>query len=276
MFLRSINILTFTFCLALQSFAQDSAIYVWQKVLSIPVDSASQWSMDNLEYHYAVKDDAIVKLDSAGKLKFSQSIKSLGAMSDMRAVNTMKLLHFSEEQQTICFFDNTLTQTDDCIDLGELEFGNVINVSASAQPDKIWVFDQVNSSLHLVPMHGTGHGQEVVNLQGLLGLEEIWKMIEVGGNLYVMEPEEKVFVLDIYGTLYNQFETPGVVDMCVVEDRLYTISDNGDLTTFNVNTLESATVALPLDDVFEFQWYDNYFFFRDVECVHKFSLQIPN
>ena len=81
--------------------------YVFQK----PIDV---WNVDNLGNLYVIQNNFISKLDSSGKQTYSQSIKSLGRISEIEPINAMKLVLFSEEQQSICFLDNTLSLNGSC------------------------------------------------------------------------------------------------------------------------------------------------------------------
>jgi len=79
------------------------------------------WNIDNLGNIYAIQNEVIVKFDSTGKQTFSQSIKSLGRISEIEPINSMKIVLFSEEQQNICFLDNTLSLNGNCKNFEEFD-----------------------------------------------------------------------------------------------------------------------------------------------------------
>ena len=89
--------------------------YEWEMVNSYKINSGETWAVDLLENIYISNGEMIHKYDLTGSRIFSQSIKSLGNATTIIPINSMKLLHFSEEQQTLCYFDNTLSFLDDCI-----------------------------------------------------------------------------------------------------------------------------------------------------------------
>ena len=151
-----------------QLIAQNDISYNWYKEIKYTIGARENWSVDGLLNVYISNDSSIEEYDSVGVLKFAESIKSLGKMTQLVPVNTMKLIHFSEEQQTLCYLDNTLSQLDDCIELADKGVVNATTISSSNQPDKIWVLDNLNSRLLLLPLEGNGQPQEIVNVRGIL------------------------------------------------------------------------------------------------------------
>ena len=103
-----ISLLVIVFLTSYSTFAQDSVSYTWDDKGTVTINENEVWALDAFENVYVSNNEVINKFDSEGELMFSQSIKSLGRMTQMVLINTMKLVHFSEEQQTLCYFDNTL------------------------------------------------------------------------------------------------------------------------------------------------------------------------
>ena len=180
-------------------FSQDDLSFTWHNEINYEIGERETWSVDGLLNVYISKNGAIDKYDSVGTLKFSQSIKALGKMTQLVPINTMKLVHFSEEQQTLCFLDNTLSTLDDCIELIDKNVINASYISSSNQPNKVWVLDNLNSRLLLIPLEGNSQQQEIQNLKGILAIESITQIIERGNNLLVLDPEKGVYVFDMYG-----------------------------------------------------------------------------
>ena len=179
----------------------DSISYEWNKKMSYKIGEGEVWSIDGLENFYVSQNSLINKYDSVGVLKFSQSIKSLGRMTQIVPVNTMKLVHFSEEQQTLCYFDNTLSSMSDCIELSDKGIVNAVLVSASNQPNKIWVLDNLNSKLVLLALDNQSQPQEILNLRGVLDIEKISQIVEKNSRLFLLDQEKGAYVFDLYGSL---------------------------------------------------------------------------
>ncbi|NBR57418.1 MAG: hypothetical protein EBU05_10385, partial [Chitinophagia bacterium] len=77
-------------------------------------NSITVWNVDELQNLYLIQGNTLIKFDSSGKQLFSQSIKSIGNVAQIEPINALKIAVFSEEQQSICLFDNTLTLNGEC------------------------------------------------------------------------------------------------------------------------------------------------------------------
>lgn len=267
-------VLNGSFCL----FGQDSLRLQWTEVGSYPVDSTAVWSVDQLNNVYVSHAGSIAKYDSTGVLKFKQSVKSYGTTKQLVSINAMKLVHFSEEQQTLCFFDNTLTSTGDCIDLTDYGIYNAAWIAASARPEMIWVYDNVNSTLKLIELQHNGRSQvEMVNVKGLLGIDAIDQISEEMGHLFLLEQGGRIYELDFYGGLLHSYSAEKTVQFDLdgqLGRTIYTITE----TQFEFNGTGSgmigvqSTIDLPRASIFQFEVVGNYVYFRTPKNVHKYTL----
>ena len=107
-------------------FAQSDSLHqsAWKALHEWEIGDDEIWTTDVLGNVLLTKKNLIQKYDSAGVLKYSQSIRSFGRLQDIQAVNSMKIVAFSEEQQTICLLDNTLTLSENCLELADFNIGN--------------------------------------------------------------------------------------------------------------------------------------------------------
>lgn len=255
------------------SVSQDSLGYEWKELQSYPVHKNETWHIDVLEYYFASDNGTINKYALDGTLMFSQSIKSLGQIKDFVSINTSKLIHFSEEQQTLCYFDNTLTELDDCVNLADEGLVNVTLISASSQPNKVWVFDRFNSRLLLLSLNGLNQQQEVMNIIGTLDIKEVSQIKERGNRLFVVDPTKGVYIFDVYGSLIEFVPETGVIQIDAHEKAMFTLHEN----KLNVRFFDSGkteAVNLPIPEITGFMYRNQHFFFKVNETVHKFELQI--
>ncbi|MCH2223298.1 MAG: hypothetical protein MK066_00920 [Crocinitomicaceae bacterium] len=255
------------------SFGQDTLNVQWEEKFSMSVDSSDMWSMDRLENYYLSKSGNITKYDSTGQKLFMQSIKSLGTTSSLDPINSMKLVHFSEEQQTLCYFDNTLTNTDDCIELLDRGVENASLVCISNQPNKIWVLDNVNSSLILLSLDGTLQNQEIKNLRGILNVEGITMMIERNNRLLLLDEGKGIYIFDVYGSLLEFIEGRGIKSIEGNEAFLFSLSDDYvKMKPWELGV--EGMIKLPIEDVQAFTYLNGFFFLRTATNVYKFALRI--
>lgn len=256
--------------------SQDTLSYGWNMRGTYNLEEGDVWSVDILENVYISHHSVINKYDSVGFLKFSQSIKSLGEMKQMTPINSMKLVHFSEEQQTLCIFDNTLTRNGDCKELIESEIYNASYIASSERSDKIWVYDNVNSNLKLIDLEGK-HAQEIeiINIRGVLGIENIVEIKERYGNLYILDQLKGVYIFDIYGSFIDYFEFTGGKSIEANSQSIFILGDN-EMTIKAINDEYTVSIPLPEEGVINIKLRNQTFFLRSPKNVYKYTLQFSN
>ncbi len=254
-----------------QVVGQDSIQYQWKEIRSFNLEEESRWTVDAFENLYVSSRGIINKYDVNGELTFSQSIKSLGSMTDLVLINTMKLVHFSEEQQTLCYFDNTLSELDDCVDLSNEGIVNAFLISSSSQPNKIWILDNFNSTLSFLSLDRTIQSQRVFNLKGVLNLEDIVQMLEYGNAMYLLDDEKGVYQFDLYGSLVQFIPVKNAKQIAVVGSTLYILVEN-QLIVHALEFNDSFKINLPVEEIIEIKEVNQTFFLRSNEKVYKFQL----
>ena len=178
----------------------------WKLMASYSCDSTSVWSVDWIGNVIIQSENRLSKFDSIGNLSYSQSIKSIGNVKKISPINTMKIALFSEEQQTLCILDNTLTLSQACLDLSDFDVQFATCFAPSSQQEKIWVFDQLGNRIQLLSLNNTLQYQEIKNLKGILNTSEIVSIKEFGNELFVLDDEGKLFQFDLYGSVLNTFD----------------------------------------------------------------------
>lgn len=242
--------------------------------MSYDLQADDVWSVDRLENVYISNNSVINKYDSVGVLKFTQSIKSMGNMTAFLPINTMKLVHFSEEQQTLCYFDNTLTPTDDCLELIEREVFNASMIASSERSDKVWIYDQVNSSLRLLDLEGDKfQSVRIDNLRGVLELDNIAQIKERYNQLVILDSVRGAFIFDMYGSFVDHISIKGAIQVDANENALFILFEDR-LHSVPFNGAEAVDISLPISDVQGFALNNQSFFLRTSQHVHKYRLQI--
>ena len=183
------------------------------------------WTIDGLDNLIISDKDKLSKYDKDGKLLFEQSQKSTGRFDELGMVNTLKFYAFSESQQSVCFFDNSLTMLDKCIDFSQYDFMNITAVASSSQSDKMWAFDQVNSTLNLLSLKGLQQSQQVKNLNGILDASNITQLLEWENKLFVLDSKKGVYIFDLYGTLMRFIAVKNAKWIQVKEGKIICLMD---------------------------------------------------
>ena len=247
----------------------------WKLEKEFAIAKEGVWAVDEFNNVYIAANNSVTKTDSIGNLKFKQSIKSFGNLSAIEIINSMKIVAFSEEQQSIGFFDNTLTQSDNSIDLSDFNIVNARFISHSSQQEKLWVLDQQNSTLFLISLNRSHQFQEISNLSGLLNMNDITFMMEEKNQLFVADKSGKICVFDVYGSLKNCFDFPRFDALTIKEDFIIGYINN-QIEFFNTKNLETKKLLFPIKDVKECKLSGNYFYFRTENKIYKYSLNLHN
>lgn len=173
-------------------------------------NSITIWNVDELQNLYLIQGNTLIKCDSSGKQLFSQSIKSIGNVAQIEPINALKIAVFSEEQQSICLFDNTLTLNGECNYLDKFGIRNAKLISRSNRPNLFWIYDQFNSTLLLIDIISNKTIQKVDNIKGLiLKVEEeneVEKIQESNNHLYLIDSKDIIYEFDQLMTLSGEFK----------------------------------------------------------------------
>lgn len=210
-------------------------------VQSYEIPDGAQWNVNGRgDFIYIHKNQVVV--NTADNRTLKQSIKSLGEIAQFEVVNSLKYLVFSFEQQMICFFDNSLSNMDDCLDLDEMGFIQVTKVAPSSQADKLWLYDEVNSNLVLYAVNVQLQTQNVQNLKGMLDINEVSEIVEIGNRLAVVDQSKGIYLFDQYGTFLQFLNLPNVQHIEGLNNQILVLVEG-----------EISIVKSQLDGSFELQ-----------------------
>jgi len=168
------------------------------------------WTVDAVENIIIAQDGKLTKYDKNGKLLFEQGIKQLGYCTSIGQINSLKMYVFSEDQQLICFYDNSLSPLEQCIHLGDYGFAHVSLLEYSQQTNNFWGFDQVNSALYQIALDGSSQRQTTKNLRGMLNIHAPLQLIESGNKLFIIDQHNGAYAFDRYGTLIERIDIPNI------------------------------------------------------------------
>lgn len=235
-------------------------------VYTIPENAV--WTVDGLENIIISERDRLTKYDKTGKLLFEQSQKLLGRFDKVELVNSLKFYGFSETQQLVCFFDNSLSMMEKCMDLSEYDLINVSTVASSGQSDKMWAFDQVNSTLHLLSFSGLLQSQAIKNLNGILNAENISQLIEWENKLFVLDNKKGIYVFDVYGTLIRFIEFENIKWIQVYNEHIICLRGN-ELKMISLQNEKSVVFPLNYPEVQNIFVDDDFVYLRTPKTVIK-------
>lgn len=259
-------------CFLLSSFIFGQESLQWTKRWSVAAETNSNWRVNALGNLLISEKDELKKIDSLGVQTFQQSTKSFGEIRLIDPMNPMKTLIFSQEQQLVGYLDNTLTLQQATIDLANFDFSYVTYVCASIQPDKFWVFDQDNAIVSLVG-NNKQQIQQIVNVSGLLGLNDIIQIREYNNFFYLIDAKKGVFQFDNFGTLLFKWERSNI-DWVEFESNFIYILANNELEVLQQNNIDSQKISLPEKDVIQFQKLGKTIYLRTKKEIIRYEVEI--
>jgi hypothetical protein len=231
------------------------------------------WNIDNLGNIYAIQNEVIVKFDSTGKQTFSQSIKSLGRISEIEPINSMKIVLFSEEQQNICFLDNTLSLNGNCKNFEEFDVKNAKLIATSNRPNLIWVFDEYRSTILLIDVVKDQIIQRVENLKGILNeSSEFVDLMEKDNFLYLTTSNGVVYQ---FGQMLSEtgVQLANYSKFIDEKQNIIIFMSNDQLTTLNLKSNETIIYNCPEKNVTEFKIQGDFLYFRSERIISKYSVK---
>lgn len=210
-------ILLSTLLLNLNAFGQEL-------LQSFDLPFGAKWLVNGKgDFLYVHKNQVVLQSSDGRVLK--QSIKSVGEIEQFEMVNTLKYLLFSYEQQMVCFFDNSLSNMDDCLDLDEMGFVQVTKVASSAQSDKLWIYDEVNSNLVMYALNGQIQMQQISNLKGMLNMQEVSEIMEMNNRLIILDQSKGIYFFDQFGTFLQFAPLENVQHIEMIDKFLLILKD---------------------------------------------------
>ena len=263
--------ITTLFFLTLSLIGQTQYEFQLNLIQKMEENQISCWNVDVFENLIIADQSSLKKINSEGQTIYKVSYKSYGELKQIIPITPMKILLFSEQQQQICFLDNTLTQVENCLDLDLYTIDFASFTARSGRGDQLWVFDQINSKILLIDLKNPGKIlQEIRNLKGLIQLEEIVDMIEFQSELYILDTQNQLSKFDLYGNLLNQ-EKYDYVQIACSENSFWMLKSN---ELFKRNEIETSTLNcfLPLTEIENFRVMDSRFYFQQKNQIQIFDL----
>ena len=251
-------------------FGQDS-IFSWKENFQITENNISGWNIDAFGSLIVSNSSSLIKYTTEGEIAYKISSKSFGEIKQIIPITPLKIVLFSEQQQQICFVDNTLTPVNECIDLGDYNIEFATFIGRSSRGEKLWVFDQVNSNLLLVDLNQRGKiVQEIRNVKGLISLNELIEIVEFQSNLFLFDSEGQLTKFDINGTLISQVKLDAK-DMAASDNRIWLLQQN---ELFLYSELENPALVcqMPAAQIDCFRSNSDRFYFQVKNKIYCYNL----
>lgn len=226
--------------------AQNDTALVLQKNKTINGNYAS-FSVDNLGNIFALSlsGNQLKKIGPDGdSLGIFNDVKQYGNIYGIDVSNPLKLLLYYKDFTTIIVLDRFLNKINK-IDLRQLGIMQAKAVSQSYD-NQVWVFDQQEYKLKKVGENGTilfSSDDFRVLFDNAPNPSTI---IDNDGKLYLYDDQQGWLVMDYYGAIKKEYQSPNWKDVGVQGAIMYGWN-NQQLNLFNPNNYALKAYSLPLD-----------------------------
>jgi len=225
-------------------------------------EKAAHFEVDKLQQAYIVQaNNTVIKYQADGKEAFRYNDNTRGPLSYLDPTDPFNVLLFYADFQAITSLDRTMNERASLL----LYNGAIINASAAglARDNNIWVYDQATFTLQKIAPNGSSVLSSD-NLSAQLVQAPIITQIVARGNwVYLLSPEQGVFVFDNFTQFHQLLPYTGYTAMQVQED-LILLYKNGDGLAYHTRRLQDFPIPLPEEaaQATDIRWSGNYCYLR--------------
>ena len=214
---------------------EDGALY---KIQESPILFAA----DKLGQSYVlIEPNELIQYSNRGKEFFRYNNNYLGSLHQIDATNPFNLLLFYKDFSTIITLDRTLSQTSE-VNLLDLDLVDVNAVGVS-NDNNVWVYDPVAFRLKKISRVG-----KIIYESDPLSLIfdqplEVNFILERSNQVFLNDPQQGVYVFDLYGRYLRKIDLFGLKEFQVIEDRIIFRKGNK-MYSFHLKTLNEHELQL--------------------------------
>ena len=202
-----------------------------------------RFTTDDLGNLYTLQGNDLDLYDRNGRHLAHNSLNTFGAIDRIDAFSSLKPLIFSRAQAQLALLDNTLSIQGPVLDLVSAGWSAAALACMGVQ-NRFWFFDEregalIRTDAQLRPVANTGR------LDQLLGvLPRPTYMEEANSRLYMVDPDNGIFVFDLFGALLRTLPITGA-DHVDVRDGAVWYVVNDQLLRYDLLTLATEVVPWP-------------------------------
>jgi|YNPMSStandDraft_1061717.scaffolds.fasta_scaffold01113_10 hypothetical protein len=148
---------------------------------------------------YIQQNAKLYKIDTSGNILCSYSNINLGNINTIDVSNPLQILVYYNLYNSVQLLSNNLTPISQPINLDEIGFVNV-NAICNSEQGGFWIYDGIKKQPVLI-----NHKLETVYFGSQIPINNIIKMIEFNGKLYIGSYNNGLWILDNKGN-FSKFQ----------------------------------------------------------------------
>lgn len=214
----------------------------FEKIASVKLKGAKDFSVDQFKNFYVVKGVELIKYDPEAKKLYSFSEPILGDIYQVNVFNAMNPYVFYKDVNQLVVVDNRLNSST-ALNFTDQNFLDVQFVSFADQ-NNVWFYDQATDKIYRINMQTKKVSNQSLNITQISGSENTpGGMVSTIDQVYLNVPDKGVFVFDAVGAFRSVIPLKNVSSFDVSKDALYAIS-GGSLIKYDFTTSKISTVNL--------------------------------
>ncbi len=202
------------------------------------------FTTDALEQVYLVnKQNEVVKWTPTEGVKARFAVKQWGEVSTIDATNPFLVLVYFADFQHIVLLDRNLNLLT-AIALFDLGFIAPSAVGISAQ-NELWVFDAATAELKkLATQNQVFEVQQTIPMPLLRGVK-ITQLLLEDAQLFVLAPEEGIYILDIFGNLIQKIDIKAIQYFQVFDKQIIYKDKKNTFWAYHQTSFTTKEIKLP-------------------------------
>jgi hypothetical protein len=200
------------------------------------------FTTDKLGNCYVYRNNLLIKMTSEGKNVGQFTSYDSGTLYSIDASDPMQILLFFKDFNQIVILDSKLNPIGNPLYLDKIGFSSVSAVCKSKQ-FAIWFYDEFENKLIHYGFNPKGIIQTFNFDKYGKRLSSVHFMIESGGEIYLKDNEQHIWVFDQYGGVLNELEVKAgsnyqIFNKSIVFHNKHKLFNYN----FNENTLDSLEI----------------------------------
>lgn len=233
----------------------------------LPIKDAQNFSADQFENLYVLKNDVITKYDISNKEQASFSNPLFGDITAIDVSNALTPIIFFGDTYRVGILDNRLNESAS-LNLIELGFNDPKLISVS-DDQHLWIYDQSIDKLIRYHFENAERTNTSLNISQLLGMENTpTQMVSTFENVFLNVPEKGILVFDATGAFQELIPIPGIRKFHVAGNQIYFIKDEI-LKSFDRQTKHQKEIQKNYRNILSFMVLNNKVF-----QLHAYGIEV--
>ena len=250
----------------ISNFGQSKKVTIF-KVNSMVLNADTFVGIDGLGYMYFIKNTVFYKLK--GQETWQYQNVALGEITKIDIINTLKIVLFYENFNSIVLLDNQLNEIQN-LNFSTLSDGIIAHGIGKSAQNSVWIFNTGNQKL------GLFNYETKVYMQLNQPLKNNVLFYESDFNYFTwIDEKQMAYSMDVFGKVIEIGLIPVFDSFKMVENRGYLYLKNNVLTFFDFKTNLNYAIEISEKSIKNFTYKDQILTIFTGEQIINYKIQVP-